>query len=175
MSKNPGEIERKRARKSSRPFCRAAPSIAKVRLMFSPWASRQGTLKPDGHSLHPRQGAYPALHLTIKITHLLRRSPIRHHRQIHSQHAGGVERRPRVLEYKQGLHQRTGSGEQQERGRDLRHGEDAQPPVTAASRDPQSAAGQAEAVRRDPRRAAAEYTPERQRRPRRVQSQSTPG
>ena len=46
VAKYPGDIDRNFARQSSRPFFRAAPCAANVKLMSSPCSSRHGTLKP---------------------------------------------------------------------------------------------------------------------------------
>ena len=101
----------------------------------------------------------------VKVLDLLRCSPIRHHRQIHRQHTRRVERRLRLLEHIQRPHQDSRSGEQQERGRDLHDGEDAQPPA-AAPRHSRSAARERCAQRRAPRRQPRNERQEHRRRQR---------
>ena len=79
VRKNPGDMERNRARKSSWPFF-AGRAVHREREAdaqcpgVAPWNAEAGR-----HVLDSRQRADPALHVAIKIAHLLGGSPIRHH------------------------------------------------------------------------------------------------
>ena len=115
--------------------------------------------RADHDSLHARQLLHTANDLAIEVSGLLA-GTLERHRHVHCQHLAHVEAGVGRLKLEQRRGQHCGAGEEDETRGDLGNGEETQTAVRAG-RDPDAAAGDAEAIggvgRRQPRHEGEQY------------------